>query len=131
MKKDIEIPEVKDVHVAVVREFNKEFRSDEWNAYIINNRGTSIEMILIVARGFEGKKETSTMRHKLEKLPPHSFAKIEYVQDEVTALNNEFLVTFFAENKMFEKKFFFPKNSISEDDAVTIPVIPKKGVLAE
>lgn len=131
MRKDIDIPEVKDVHVAVVREFNKEFRSDEWNAYIINNRGISIEMILIVARGFEGKKETSTMRHKLEKLPPHSFAKIEYMQDEVTALNNEFLVTFFAENKMFEKKFFFPKNSISEDVVATIPVIPKKGVLAE
>ncbi|MDT0645680.1 hypothetical protein RM545_03165 [Zunongwangia sp. F260] len=131
MRKDIDIPEVKDVHVAVVREFNKEFRSDEWNAYIINNRGISIEMILIVARGFEGKKETSTMRRKLEKLPPHSFAKIEYMQDEVTALNNEFLVTFFAENRMFEKKFFFPKNSISEDVATTIPVIPKKGVLAE
>jgi hypothetical protein len=131
LRKDIDIPEVKDVHVAVVREFNKEFRSDEWNAYIINNRGISIEMILIVARGFEGKKETSTMRHKLEKLPPHSFAKIEYMQDEVTALNNEFLVTFFAENKMFEKKFFFPKNSISEDVVATIPVIPKKGVLAE
>ncbi|MDT0649411.1 hypothetical protein [Autumnicola edwardsiae] len=131
MRKDIDIPEVKDVHVAVVREFNKEFRSDEWNAYIINNRGISIEMVLIVARGFEGKKETSTMRHKLEKLPPHSFAKIEYMQDEVTALNNEFLVTFFAENKMFEKKFFFPKNSISEDVVATIPVIPKKGILAE
>ncbi|MDT0691875.1 hypothetical protein RM549_18935 [Salegentibacter sp. F188] len=131
MKKDIEIPEVKDVHVAVVREFNKEFRSDEWNAYIINNRGTSIEMILIVARGFEGKKETSIMRHKLEKLPPHSFAKIEYIQDEVTALNNEFLVTFFADNRMFEKKYFFPKNTISEDKVRFIPVIPKEGVLAE
>ncbi|MDT0685295.1 hypothetical protein [Autumnicola psychrophila] len=131
MRKDIDIPEVKDVHVAVVREFNKEFRSDEWNAYIINNRGISIEMILIVARGFKGEKQTSTMRHKLEKLPPHSFAKIEYMQDDVVSLNNEFLVTFFAENKMFEKKFFFPENSISGDKAGAIPVIPKKGILAE
>ncbi len=55
MKKDIEIPKVEKVHVAAVREFNKEFQADEWNAYIINNKNVSIEMILIVAKGYEGK----------------------------------------------------------------------------
>ena len=131
MKKDIEIPKVEKVHVAAVREFNKEFQADEWNAYIINNKNVSIEMILIVAKGYEGKKETSVMRHKLEKLPPHSFAKIEFIQDEVLGLNNEYQVTFFAENKMFEKAFVFKKNSVNEANKKELPIIPKLGILAE
>ena len=131
MKKDIEVPKVEKVHVAAVREFNKDFRVDEWNTYIINNKNVSIEMILIVAKGYDGTKETSVMRHKLEKLPPHSFAKIEFIQDEVLGLNNEYQVTFFAENKMFEKTFLFKKNSVSEEKQKELPIIPKMGILAE
>ncbi|WP_417885386.1 hypothetical protein [Zunongwangia sp.] len=131
MKKDIEIPEVEKVHVAAVREFNKAFRTDEWNAYVINNRNTSIEMVLIVAKGHDGSKETSTMRHKVEKLPPHSFAKIEFIQDEVLTLNNEYQVTFFADNKMYEKKYLFKKNSVSEENLIELPLLPNKGILAK
>ncbi|WP_424492629.1 hypothetical protein [Salinimicrobium sp. GXAS 041] len=131
MKKDIEIPEVENVYVAAVREFNEEFRTDEWNVYLINDRETEIEMVLIVARGESTKKKTSVMRHKLKKLPARSFAKIEFIQDEVLQLDNEYLVTFFAENKMYERKFSFKKNSVSESRAGDIPVIPKKGVLAK
>jgi len=32
---------------------------------------------------------------------------------------------------MFDKKFSFPKNSIQEDALKEVPVIPKKGILAE
>ncbi|MDT0676436.1 hypothetical protein [Autumnicola musiva] len=131
MKKDIEIPEVEDVHIAAVREFNEEFRAEEWNVYLINNQIKPIEMVLIVARGGDKKKQTSVMRHKLEKLPARSFAKIEFIQDEVLQLDNEYLVTFFAENKMYEKSFSFKKNSVSEKALDGLPVIPKKGVLAE
>ena len=131
MKKDIEIPKVEKVYVAAVREFNKEFQAEEWNAYIINNKNVSIEMILVVAKGYDGTKETSVMRHKLEKLPPHSFAKIEFIQDEVLGLNNEYQVTFFSDNKMFEKSFLFKKNSVKEELQKDIPLIPKLGILAE
>lgn len=131
MKKDIEIPEVKGVYIAAVREFNEEFRAHEWNAYIINEREESLETVLIVTRGFEGEKQTSTMRHRLEKLPPKSFAKVEFLQDEVLALNNEFWVTFFADGKMYEKKFLFRKNSINTNAMQELPVMPKKGVLVK
>ncbi len=129
MKKDIEIPEVEKVYIAAVKEFNKEFGAEEWNAYIINEREEDLETVLIVTRGFEGEKQTSTMRHKLEKLPPQSFAKIEYLQDEVLALNNEFWVTFFAGGKMYEKKFLFRKNTINSNALRELPVMQKKGVL--
>lgn len=129
MKKDIEIPIAKDVHVAIIREWNDEFLSKEWNAYLINNRSDAIEMTIVVSKGFDGDKKTSTMRHGIGVVEPKSFKKIEFLQEEVLKLNNEFFVTFFAENKLFEKKSIFPKNTITEDSLTNIPIIEKDGVL--
>ncbi|UBZ07998.1 hypothetical protein LDL76_04630 [Salegentibacter mishustinae] len=131
MKKDIDIPEVENVYVAAVKVYNESFKVEEWNAYLINDRDEAIEMALIVSKGYDNRKETSVIRHKLEKLPSKSFAKIEFIQEEVLALNNQFQVTFFAEGKMFEKKFLFRKNSVNEKALREIPIIPNKGVLAE
>jgi len=38
MKKDIQIPEVSDVFMAVVKEYNDIYKTDDWNVYIINNK---------------------------------------------------------------------------------------------
>lgn len=131
MKKDIDIPEVKDVYVAVVREENKEFRTLDWNAYIINDRPTPIETVLIVSKGYGERDVTATMRHTVKELPPQSFAKIEFLQDEVLDLNNEFSVSFFAEGKMYHKKYIFRTNSINEGALRELPVMQQKGVLSK
>lgn len=129
MKKDIEIPVAKDVHVAIIREWNDEFLSKEWNAYLINGRTDTIEMTIVVSKGFDEDKKTSTMRHGFGAIEPKSFKKIEFLQEEVLALNNEFFVTFFAENKLFEKRFLFPKHTITEDRLTNIPILDKEGIL--
>ncbi|MHA7829752.1 MAG: hypothetical protein ACX93O_01540 [Flagellimonas sp.] len=131
MKKDIEIPVAKDVHIAIIREWNDEFLSKDWNAYLINNRTDTIEMTIVVSKGFDQDKKTSTMRHGIGALEPKSFKKIEWIQEDVLVLNNEFFVTFFAENKLFEKRFLFPKHTISEDHLSTVPILEKEGVLAK
>lgn len=131
MKKDIKIPLSTGVFIAAVLEENKEFRSRDWNAYIINDKPVPLEMVLIVARGFDSKDSTSTMRHSVKLLPAKSFAKIEFMQDDVLRLNNEFLVTYFEEDRMYEKKFTFRKNKVKESARVEIPVMPLKGILAE
>lgn len=131
MKKDIDIPEVKSVYVAAVLEENKEFRSRDWNAYIINDKNIPLEMILIVARGYDKADSTSTMRHSIKVLPSKSYAKIEFLQDEILRLNNEFLITYFEDNKMYEKRFIFKKNSIKESGLKEIPVMNIKGILSE
>lgn len=129
MKKDIDIPWVEGIYVAAVREKNEEFQSMDWNAYLINDKETPIDTVLIVTRGYDDKDVTSTMRHSIKELPPQSFAKVEFLQDEVLKLNNEFSVSYFSEGKMFHKKFVFRKNSINEKALQELPVIPKKGVL--
>lgn len=131
MKKDIKIPESKGIYLAAVREKNEEFQSMEWNAYLINDRATSIEMVLIVTKGFDKEESTSTMRHSINRVPARSFAKIEFLQDEVLRLNNQFSVTYFAGDKMYEKTFLFPKNAINEAALKDLPVIKKQGVLVK
>jgi len=129
MKKDINIPQVKDVYVAVVNEYNDIYKTNDWNAYLINNRDIDLEMILIVSKGYDEKRETSLMRHKLEKLPKKSYAKIELMQEDVLVLNNEFKVTFFQDNKMYDKTYLFRKNTINKNTLQLIPLMEAKGIL--
>ena len=123
MQKDIYIPKVTDVYVAVVNEYNDIYKTHDWNAYIINDKDVALEMVLIVTRGYSETKTTSTMRHKLEKLPSKSYAKIELMQEDILDLNNEFKVTFFEDNKMFDKTYLF-KNALQP-----LPLMEAKGVL--
>ncbi len=131
MKKDILIPEVTDVFMAIVKEYNEDFNCDDWNAYIINNKSVDIEMCLIVSKGNEETTQlkTSVLRKKIEKLPSHSFAKVEYINPAVLRFNNIFEVTFFEGNKMFDKIFTFKKGTVKEGTLRMIPLLKKEGVL--
>lgn len=128
MKKDITIPKVEGVFMAVVLEENKDFRTMDWNAYLVNDKDIPLETVLIVTRGYDEKDVTSTMRHSIKELPPKSFARVEFVQDDVLRLNNEFSVSFFIDSSMFHKKFIFPKNSISQDALQDVPQMQLKGI---
>lgn len=130
MKKDIKIPEVTDVEMAVVYEYNDLYKTDDWNVYIINNKKVALEMMVIVSQGFSETKTTSLIRKKLDVLPANSFAKIEYIQPELFKLNNRFQVTFFEGNTLYEKTFIFEENTIKEGALRMIPELKKRGVLA-
>ena len=58
MKKDIQIPEVKDVFVAVVHEEHPEYKTLDWNVYIINDGDVDLETVLIVSKGYNATKIT-------------------------------------------------------------------------
>lgn len=130
MKKDIQIPEVKNVHLAVVFEYNDIYKTDDWNVYVINNKNSDLEMMVIVSQGFSETKTTSVLRKKIAALPANSFAKIELIQPELFKLNNRFQVSFFEDNTLYEKTFIFKENSIKEGVLRMIPEIKKRGVLA-
>ena len=129
MKKDIHIPEVKDVYIAVVHDYNENYKVHDWNAYIINDKAVDLEMVIIVTKGYSEAKKTATFRKKIELLPAKSFAKIELLLDIVLAINNRFDVSFFENNTVFEKSFEFRKNTINEKALQNIPLMNVKGVL--
>ncbi|KOY51654.1 hypothetical protein [Polaribacter dokdonensis] len=130
MKKDIQIPEVTGVEMAVVYEYNDIYKTDDWNVYLINKKAIDLEMLVIVSQGFSDTKTTSLLRKKLDILPANSFAKIELIQPELFKLNNRFQVTFFEGNTLYEKTFLFKENSIKEGALRMIDDIKKRGVLA-
>ena len=129
MKKDIHIPEVKDVYIAVVHEYNDTYKVYDWNAYIINDKSVDLEMVIIVTKGYSEDKKTATFRKKVESLPAKSYAKIEMLLEDVLSINNLFNVSFFEDNQLFEKAFEFRKNTINENALQQIPLMKLKGVL--
>ena len=131
MKKDIQIPKVEDVYIAIVNEYNHIYKTQDWNAYIINNKDVDLEMVLIVTSGYSEKKTTSVFRKKLDTLPKKSYAKIELMQEELFALNNTFKVSFFEGNQMFDKTYLFRKNTINLKALQAIPLMDAKGVLVK
>jgi hypothetical protein len=130
MKKDILIPEVKEVFVAAALVYNPYFKVKEWNIYLINNLQEPIETVLVVSSGKSKQKATSVLRKKLDLLPAKSFAKLEYIQEDVMALENSFQVSFFIGNQLLDKTFTFKSNQIQEKNLAEIPLLKEKGVLA-
>ena len=131
MKKDIHIPEVSGVEIAIVLEYNDIYKTDDWNVYIINNKSIDLELVVVVSKGYNDQKITSTLRKKLDILPANSFAKIEMIQPELFKLTNEFQVSFFENNTLFDKIYTFKKGVVKEGALRIIPSLNKKGVIAE
>ena len=105
----------------------------EWNVYIINTKNEEIKNVMITSKGYgeinNKKMQTSTLRWYFEKMDPSSFAMVEPIMEEVFGLSNEYWVSYFANNKLYDKKFIFLPESIQENNMVLIPVIQKKGIL--
>ncbi|WP_298531752.1 hypothetical protein [uncultured Algibacter sp.] len=131
MKKDIQIHEVEGVYIAVVNEYNDVYKTQDWNAYIINDKTIDLEMVLIVTSGYSEEKTTSVFRKKLDVLPRKSYAKIELMQEELFALNNTFKVSFFEGNQMLDKTYLFRKNTINLKALQPVPLMDVKGVLVK
>ena len=129
MKKDIDIASVENVFLAVTQEYNETFKGNDYYVYLINQKEKDLEMVLLLSQGSDGEVKTSQMRHKIEKLPANSFAKVELMQEEVLGLNNVFKVSFFEENRMFEKNFTLKKGALKEGNLRRIKILDKRGVL--
>lgn len=132
MLKDIPELKVDNVAIAVVKEVNGK-GSEEWNAYILNLKDEELEGVLITSKGYgirEGENiKTSTLRHFIENIPAHSFTKIEPIIDNVLALNNEYWVSFYLNNNMYDRKYVFLPGVINEDYFTNIPLLNKRGVM--
>jgi hypothetical protein len=133
MKKDIIIPEVENVFMAVVQEWSDEFMEKVWYAYLVNDSDFQLDGVMVVSKAFgtiHGEmKKTSLLRHAFAEIPEVSVAKIELIEKSVLALNNEFMVTFFIGNTLYDKKFVFKANSIQETNQEEVPILFVDGVI--
>lgn len=132
MMKDIEIPEVKNVTLAIARQ-QVIGESAEWKVYLINNNDHPIENTLVASKGYgekDGEKQqTSVLRHFLQTVPPNSAALIEPIDPAVFHLNNEYWVSYYIDKQIFDKRFVFVPDSIKEENLSFIKEIEMEGVL--
>src|SRR3990167_7234007 len=131
MRKDINIPEVENVAVAIVQEREKE--EDVWNVYLLNLGEESLEGVLVTSKGYGEmngeKKNTSVLRQFLDTVPGKGFLKIEPIMEELFGITNEYWVSFYKRKVMYDKKYIFLAESISPQLFTTIPLLNKKGVM--
>lgn len=133
MKKDIIIPEVENVFMAVVQEWSDEFMEKVWYAYLVNDSDFQLDGVMVVSKAFgtlDGEmKKTSILRHAFAEIPEVSVAKIELIDKSLLVLNNEFMVTFFIGNTLYDKKFIFKANAIQEANQEEVPILFVDGVI--
>jgi hypothetical protein len=135
MKSDITIPEVENVFLAAVQEWSDDFMEKVWYAYLINDSDFQLDSVMVVSKAFgtiDGEmKKTSLLRHAFMEVPAVSVVKIEMMEKSVLALNNEFMVTYFIGNTLYDKKFIFKANSINDTNVEEVPLLFVDGVMVK
>jgi hypothetical protein len=133
MKKDIIIPTVENVFLAAVQEWSDDFMEKVWYVYLINDSDFQLDGVMVVSQAFgtlEGEmKKTSLLRHAFVEVPAVSVVKIEMIEKSVLVLNNEFMVTFFIGNTLYDKKYIFKAHAIHEDFVEEVPILFVEGVI--
>lgn len=132
MKKDLPENVVKDIAIAVALE-GETAESKTWYVYLINLKKEPLDTVLITSRGY-GEKDgeqvkTSTLRHAFPSIPPNTFKLIEPIDEQTFGLNNEYWLSYYIGNEIFDKKFIFLPESIVESNFIKLPVINKPGVM--
>jgi hypothetical protein len=133
MKESMKSNPAEGVGIAVVLEKNDQGQEQHY-VYLVNERSDTLTGCLVVSRGYgrnmetEQLIETSTLRHFLDEIPPGTVKKIEPIMPEVFGLNNEYWVSFWIGEVMFDKRYIFLAETIQKGNEVTIPLMNAKGV---
>jgi hypothetical protein len=136
MREELFGPKVENVGVAVVQLLNEE-SLPEYCVYLLNFREDIIEGIIITSTGYgenvnTGEKiKTSTLRHCIELLLPNEAAKIEPIMEDVFGISNEYWVSFWIDDVMYDKKFVFPPETICEKNLKPIKQLGARGIMIQ
>jgi hypothetical protein len=134
MRKDIIMPTVEGVYVAVVRKFN-ENKIAEWYVYLINDNTFPLENLIVSSRGYgeiEGEqRQTSVLRHAFGTIAAQSQVLVEPIDSSVFPLYNEYWVSYYIGMDIYDKRFTFVPESIIEDNLITIKQLNVLGILHE
>ena len=132
MIKDIPIPKVQHVTLAIVREKDN-LLNDAWKVYVINDNDVAIENVLVSSTGYGEKngetQKTSTLRHFLQTVGPRSSSLIEPIDAALFHLSNEYWVSYYIGSEIYDKRFVFLPESITKENLTFIEALNKEGVL--
>ena len=132
MKKDIEIPTVNGVYVAIVQEYSIE-GDIIWNVYLVNDKEEALENTFVSSKGYlkevsGAESKTSTLRHYFKVVAAKTSIKIEPIMPALFKLNNEYFVSFYLNGNLFDKKYIFLSETIKDSNLSKVPILEKDGV---
>src|ERR1044072_6860460 len=131
MKKDISAPTVEDIVMAIVLE--EENGKNVWNVFLINLQIVPIRNVIVTSRGYGEingeKRSTSTLRHFYEEIPDLEFTRVEPIMENTFGLTNEYWVSFYIDGQVYDKKYVFLPETISEKHFTKIPLLNVEGVM--
>lgn len=131
MKKDIDFQTVTGVKLAIAKEIVD--GKEEWAVYIINLNLIELNTVMITSKGYgviDGeKRKTSTLRHMIKELGSESVAKVEPIDPAVFVMNNEFWVSYYILDQIFDKKFIFTEGSMNPSNVRMISELGLEGIL--
>ncbi len=132
MKKDLPENLVENISVAIVME-SATPEAKIWNVYLINLKDEPIGTVLVSSKGYgekDGEKvKTSVLRHSIGTIEAHDFALIELIDEQVFGLTNEYWLSYYIGNQIYDKKFIFVPESIVESNLIRVPILNKPGVM--
>jgi hypothetical protein len=135
MKKDIIIPIVENVYIVAIKEWNEDFGENSWYAYLLNNTSEKLEMAMVVsnASGIINNEERKTgyFRHAFNEVLPETAIKVELLENNVLQLDNHFMLTYFLDGKLYDKKFTFEAYSIKDENITELHKINRVGVIGK
>lgn len=129
MNKDIDFPEVKGVYMAITCTPAAAGEDAAYHVYILNENKHPIYNVLVNSTGYSDDQRTSTLRHYVEQLKPGESFKLEAINPELFSLVNQFWVSYYIDQKIYDKKFIFLPGSIVEENFSFIEKLDKQGVL--
>ena len=134
MREELKGPKVENVSVAIV-EIPLDNNEKEYIVYLLNFRDDIMEGIIVTSSGYgenpsTGEQiKTSTLRKGIELMLPNEAARIEPIMPELFPLTNEFWVSFWVNDVMYDKRFIFVPGSINDEAFKLIDILGYKGVV--
>ena len=131
MKKDIVFPAVAGVTLAIARQPDEAgFR---WHVYLLNRNEVPLRNVIVASKGYgfqgEEQQRTSTLRHLIEWVEPKGVAVVEAIDPAVFHLTNEYWVSYYIDEQIYDKKFLFVPGAIADDHLIPIAQLDLEGVL--
>jgi hypothetical protein len=131
MKRDIQFRPVEYMGIAIVK---SDIVDDVlWDVYLFNFQDITIRNVLVASRGYghigDNEVETTTLRHFYDDIKALEYVKIEPLHQDLFTINNEYWVSFQANDYLYDKKFVIEPNSVKEEAFTLIPFLNKLGVM--
>ncbi|MFT4031786.1 MAG: hypothetical protein QM669_05160 [Siphonobacter sp.] len=136
MRKDISFLPVEGVKVAVTREVDQ-YSQTAWRVFLINRNDTPIRNVMITSSGYSTSDQTgqpqrtSTLRHFFPEVAGQSHQMVEPIDSSVFHLTNEYWVSYYIGNQVYDKRFIFVPGSLDEANLIKIKQLEQEGILHE